>query len=526
MSIPHKLIVLGLDGATWDLIDPLIEAGRLPNLARLKQEGASGPLTSCILPWTFPAWRVYSSGRNPGKLGVYWFSTLDWANKQFRLNDANAYRGADLWDYLNAQGVRTGVIDMPATYPPRTLDGFMVAGYPAEDHYPYTQPPELKQELISKFGYQTYAKSRSEDKAAYLAEQQAIIRSRFAAARELLPQVDFLHLTIFCIDQVQHVYWQEEGLYQTWQVLDEEIGKFVHDPDVTYLFMSDHGFGPGKIEELFQLNAWLAAEGYLNLKPSAASLFKKLGISRRGLVAGLRKMGLYGMLRRVVPADVKRAVPIPQEATGEAMMFGREPLIDWDESQAIADGHGLIYLNPELSDAERLTLAKTIRQQLAKIVSPSTGKAVAQKVYLRDELYRGPDLSGAPDLVMLGRDGCLIKDGVGGQDVFQSAANERWNAKHALHGVLLAWGRNIAAGQDVTDANLIDLAPTILHAFGYGVPIDMDGTPLLEIFDLHSAPANSAVVSIEPLSGQLAAPHVGDTDDQGMEERLRDLGYL
>ena len=526
MTLPSKLIVIGLDGATWSLIDPLIEAGRLPNLARLKEEGASGPLTSCILPWTFPAWRVYSSGRNPGKLGVYWFSRLDWSKKQFALNDATAYQGPDLWDYLNAEGLRTGVIDMPATFPPRPLDGFMIAGYPAEDRFAFTHPLELKTKLVEQFGYQTYTKTTSADKEAYLAEQQAIIRSRFAVAKSLLHQVDFLHLTIFCIDQIQHVYWQDEGLYQTWEVLDEEIGRFVTDPDTTYLFMSDHGFGPGQIEELFQLNAWLVEQGHLQLKASAASLFQKLGLSRRGLVAALRKVGLYNLLRRWVPANVKRAIPIPQEATGEAMMFGREPLIDWDESQAIADGHGLIYLNPSLSDAHRETLATDLKRHLAIVVSPATGKTVAQKVFLRDELYRGPDLSGAPDLVMLGRDGCLIKDGVGGQDVFQSATNERWNAKHALQGIFMAWGRDIAAGQQVTDANLIDLAPTVLHALGHGVPNDMDGTPLLKIFTRESAPANAAVRVIDPLADQPVASEAGEARDRDMEERLRDLGYL
>jgi len=521
-----KLIVIGLDGATWQLLDSLIAQGRLPNLASLKRGGASGVLESCILPWTFPAWRVYSSGKNPGKLGVYWFSTVDWANRTFRLNNANSFKSLDLWDYLNAQGLRTGVIDMPATYPPRPLDGFMISGYPAEDDRPYTYPPELKAKLRATFGYKTYAETSPDDREAYLGEQWDIIRSRFAVARHLLNEVDFLHLTIFCIDQVQHRFWGDEGLFEMWEVIDVELGRFVTESGYTYLFMSDHGFGPDPIAEIFQLNNWLAKEGYLRLRRRATDVLHRLGLTKRNVVGIARALGVDRWLRRNLPNWVRHAIPLRQEKTGEAMMFDRAPLINWEKSDVLADGHGLLYLNPELSPARKTELQRELQEKLSALHSPLTGLPVASEVYTKEELYSGPFLDQAPDLILLARDGCLVKDGVGGHEAFQPPQVERWNAKHALDGIFMAWGRHIQPSVTVQGASLVDLAPTALHLMNCPVPEDMDGHVLSEIFAPESAPARRAVSQMEAATAVQRKTDLTEEDTATITERLRNLGYL
>ncbi len=521
-----KLVVIGLDGATWQLLDPLIAQGRLPNLARLRREGASGVLRSCILPWTFPAWRVYSSGRNPGKLGVFWFSGVDWSRRTFYLNTASSFSGPDLWDYLNAHGIRTGVIDMPATYPPRPIDGFMISGYPAEEDKAFTYPLALQDEIRTKFGYKTYADASPDDPAAYVAEQQEIIRSRFAVARYLLDEVDFLHLTIFCIDQVQHHFWNDERLFQTWEVIDEELGRFVNQPRYTYLFMSDHGFGPGPITEVFQLNNWLAQEGYLRLRRHSADVLYRFGLTKRKALRIAKALGIDRWLRRNLPPSIRRAVPLRQEATGEAMMLDRAPLIDWERSQVLADGHGLLYFNPHLSPAQKNQLRRELLDKLTALRSPRTGLPVAAHVYTKEEIYHGPHLERAPDLILLGRDGCLIKDGIGGRETFQPPETERWNAKHALDGLFLGWGRHIQAGITVQDASLVDIAPTVLHLMGCPVPKDMDGRVLSEIFMPESEPARRAVTWMEALTAPNQEGDLAEEEAAVVVERLRDLGYL
>ncbi len=525
MNENHKLIVIGLDGATWQLLNPLIKAGRLPHLARLRQEGASGVLQSCILPWTFPAWRVYSSGKNPGKLGVYWFSSVDWVEHKFRLNDATSFQSPDLWDHLNTHDLRTGVIDMPATYPPHPLNGFMISGYPAEDNKPYTYPKALKTKLKAALGYKTYAESNPQDRETYLEEQQEIIRSRFATARHLMDQVDFLHLTIFCIDQIQHRFWNDEGLFRTWEVLDEELGHFVAEPDYTYLFMSDHGFGPTPIAEIFQLNTWLAREGYLKIQRRATDVLYRLGLTKRNLLKMARALGIAKWLRHNVPDRVRHALPLRQGKTGEAMMFDRAPLIDWEHSEVLADGHGLLYFNPDLSSERSNRLRHELQEKLSALRAPITGLPVASRVYTREEIYSGPFLEQAPEIILLSRDGCLVKDGVGGSKIFQSPEMERWNAKHASDGIFMAWGRYIQAGVTVQSASLLDLAPTVLHVMGCPVSKDMDGRILGEIFSPGSEPDKRPIKRTDLEPETQSESDMTEDEDATVAKRLHNLGY-
>ena len=83
MTKKPKLIVLGLDGGTWNVIKPLIKQGKLPTIAKLMENGTYGDLESSTPYYTFPAWKCYSTGKNPGKLGVYSFIDLDIENNKY-----------------------------------------------------------------------------------------------------------------------------------------------------------------------------------------------------------------------------------------------------------------------------------------------------------------------------------------------------------------------------------------------------------------------------------------------------------
>ncbi|RLE47527.1 MAG: hypothetical protein DRJ18_03130 [Candidatus Methanomethylicota archaeon] len=71
-----RVIVIGLDGATWKLIKPWAEEGKLQTLKRLMEEGAYGELKSTIPPITAAAWASLLTGKNPGKTGIYDFLYL------------------------------------------------------------------------------------------------------------------------------------------------------------------------------------------------------------------------------------------------------------------------------------------------------------------------------------------------------------------------------------------------------------------------------------------------------------------
>ncbi|MFB6186828.1 MAG: alkaline phosphatase family protein, partial [Halobacteriaceae archaeon] len=133
-----KLLVVGLDGADWSLIDNWVDDGILPTIQDIKRNSTWGEMRSSIPPVTCPAWKCYSTGKNPGKLGVYWWETLDIETKSSMIPDATDFESLEVWDHLNEAGFSTGVIGMPLTYPPKDVDGYMVAGGPGVGSSGYT----------------------------------------------------------------------------------------------------------------------------------------------------------------------------------------------------------------------------------------------------------------------------------------------------------------------------------------------------------------------------------------------------
>ncbi len=74
MASHSRLLIIGLDGATFDLIRPWAAAGKLPNIARLMEIGVSAPLRSVPNQNSAPAWSGYATGKNPGKHGIFYFN--------------------------------------------------------------------------------------------------------------------------------------------------------------------------------------------------------------------------------------------------------------------------------------------------------------------------------------------------------------------------------------------------------------------------------------------------------------------
>ncbi len=122
----RKVLVLGLDGGTFDIIRPLTEDGRLPNLARLMEEGTWGNLDSTLPPVTIPAWVSMMTGMNPGRLGF--FDLLKRAGYGVEPNGFCFSNHHPIWRVLNSYDIKTGMINIPGTYPPEEVEGFMVTG--------------------------------------------------------------------------------------------------------------------------------------------------------------------------------------------------------------------------------------------------------------------------------------------------------------------------------------------------------------------------------------------------------------
>ena len=146
-----NMLVIGIDGACWPLINKLIKSEELPNIKNLRENGVWGDMKSCIPPITCPAWKCYSTGKNPGKLGVFWWEYLDLENKKSIIPDSRSFDSKEIWDYLNENEIKTGIIGMPTTYPPKKVNGFMISGSPEAGDTDYTYPKSIEKDVEVKF---------------------------------------------------------------------------------------------------------------------------------------------------------------------------------------------------------------------------------------------------------------------------------------------------------------------------------------------------------------------------------------
>jgi predicted AlkP superfamily phosphohydrolase/phosphomutase len=466
-----RAIVFGLDGASFNLLKPLIEAGKLPNIERILRRGMHSELESCLPPVTSPNWKCYSTGKNPGKLGIFWWENIDVSQRRVYFPRERIYKHREIWDYLGDEGYTVGVINMPLTYPPKKVRGFMVSGGPDAGERNYTYPKEIESRLKRELNYRVNARwlnhiKDNEGKA--VEEIYQLIQSRFDAAQVLMDeyQPDFLHLTIFYINTLQHYFWDNEYVVRGWQIIDKNIGKFL-ESDTNILLMSDHGTNP--IEQVFYINSWLEREGYLKLrKRLSTKLLHRFGFTKQNLWKLAQNLRLLGIAKSVIPKSIAAALPTD---SGTLDKEGKAAAVDWEQSVAIASGQGPVYLT--VGDERREELVRELVQRLANLKNPTTGKRVARRVYTREKVYSGEYLHEAPDIIIDQASGTHIRGGVGSENVFESASG--WRAENRRYGIFAACGPDVIIRKKIEKVSILDLAPTILSHFGIPRPVDMDG---------------------------------------------------
>jgi len=499
-------IVLGLDGANWDLLEPWLDAGDLPNIASLREDGVATDMRSELPPVTCPNWRCYSTGKNPGKLGVYWWEQIDTVARTLSTPNSRSFESANFWDYLDDAGKTAGVVNLPMTYPPFDLDGYMVAGGPGSEQSEYTTPPELGDELDAD-GYDvhpdvTVTTAEDHDAADALVD---LIDQRLETFRELLADrpVDVAHCTVFYVNVLQHYFWRGDPTKRAWAVIDDHIGAIREEhPEATLVLMSDHGCD--EIDTMFYANAWLEREGYLVTKDDATSTLDDLGVNKKRLSKLAERFGVRDLAGRLMPEALERIIPQDEEGAKRAQKLER---VDWERSQAIASGQGLIYVfdgDEDVRDA--------IIEDLESLDSDVSGTPIARDVLRREAAYDGPYVEDAPHVVFDQTPGVHTSGAIGNNPVFEDVSH--WRAENVRTALFLADGPDVTGAVD-REVSITDVAPTVLHSVDAPVPTDMDGDAL-RIFD-RDPPA-----SCEPITPEFVSGAAGDS----AEERLEDLGYL
>lgn len=467
-----KTLVIGLDGANWELVDRWIEARELPNLKKMKENGMWSDQESELPPVTFPNWKCYSTGKDPSQLGVHWFEKVDKEKEDIRIIDSTEFDSKEIWDYLGEK-YKVGIINMPTMYPPKKVNGFMVCGGPSttEGEYRsvsggYTYPEELEMEL-EEMGYRVHPENiptKNKESEKEVEEILGLIEKRFDLAERRLDEVDFLHITLFYLNVLQHFFWDGEPTRKAWKLIDEKLGEFM-DKDVNIILMSDHGCC--EIDTVFNINTWLEREGYLKTKKTTEDFLSKFGLTKERAFETAKKLGIAQFLIKIIPDSIQKILPREEGVKRER----KAEKIDWKKSDAFAGNQGPIYVLNKEKEGE-------IKDKLEKLKG-TNGKEVAGAVYKFEDRYGKEPDKNSPDLIVDQREGVHIDGAIGPEKAFDE--NDRWRAENKKTGLFLAYGENFKDGY-IGKTSILDLAPTILDLYGIEMPEDMKGRVLEEIY--------------------------------------------
>ncbi len=553
----RKVLVVGLDAATFDLIGPLVEEGKLPTLARLMREGVSAPLQSTIPALTPPAWTSAVTGKNPGKHNVYNFYKLtEGGVGRAPLTPADL-RSRRIWDILAAYGKSAGVLHLPLTYPPDSTSSFMVAGIMApRDVVTFTHPAELKSELeknVSGYRLEVNAEPiRAGDLKSFMEEAFEIQRIQSEETLYLMRTKpwDLFWVMFHTLDKVQHFLWHfmdrthpyypgpnelERSIEKFYQVLDRDLCRMIDaaGPDTAVMVLSDHG--ATAMHKYFLVMNWLAREGLLCLKnreePWLTRLLARSGIEGKELVASLRKRKL-AWLTHLVPKRVRARVPVEMASYGRISSH-----IDWEATKAYcpsAPGSGLrINLRGREvmgivePGAEYEQVCEEVREGLLALTDPETGEQVVKAVHRREDVYTGPYVDGAPDLLVETHARYCLIEGMG-REIFLPAgkrAGER-SGNHTNQGVFILSAADCRKGATLPQADIVDVTPTLLYLLGVPVQLDMDGRVLEGAFKEGVLTERPVVFDQLEEPEQAASAELSEGEKQAIEGMLESLGYM
>ena len=536
-----RVLLLGLDGVGFPMLEPAFEAGHMPRLKALLDRSASGVLTSTVPPYTPPGWTSIFTGVNPGRHGIFGF-TLGNAQRHEGLVRLDRVKAPGLWNVANAQGRRVGLFNIPMTFPPPPVDGWAVSGMltpegGGETPEGFSYPEDLAGKLIAAAGDYEIDIEVDYDQdwksTALIERLSRNLALKRSALRYLLDKegtVPILFAVLEAPDRLMHVHYKyidprcphfdrpEAGPIRSraWSFLDEMdevVGDLIEwaGDDAYVITMSDHGFGPK--EKVVNVNLALREGGLLGVA----------GIGSVAQAAGARRIART--IKKVIPKDLYR------KAKGAA-----HGTIDWSKTKAFASPNPQqgVYINlkgrepngvVEESDYERVR--DEVIDCFRSLRDPDDGQPVLDRVFKREEVMDGPETSGAPDLFPVCRDWSYeLSDGLFSPRVITDY-RDLPRGFHHLDGIFGLAGPGISGSNGHT-AHVCDIAPTALYLAGCKLP-EMDGKVLTQ--HLSSELLTERPVVIEPMSlptageGADASPYSAEEEAQ-IEESLRNLGYL
>ncbi len=499
----------------------------LPNLASLVDRGARGVLRSTVPNHSWAAWPSFLTGVEPSNHGVYDIFEKNPGSREHVPVTYRSIKHATMLDDLAAAAVPTVMTNLPLTFPPRPIEGKLVAGGVLPKWRTHTHPEGLAEELeragvpfpINGMSWTTF-RNRPEP---FLQEAMDLTEARIRADEHLLDTTDwrFAALIFVASDRVQHClarfvspdhpryeeYRREplaERIRDVYRLLDDGLGRILsraRDDDLV-LFISDHGFQ--SCVRAVHMDRLLQHLGFLRFSASNA-VFGPMqwGTMRQVARKVYDVLGLHGRVSLPQPVNWRKTVAYTSvRSTGEGIsinLAGREP-----------DG----VVDP--GDFERVR--DDVMERLESFVDSGTGRKPVARVLRREDVFGGTHVETAPDIVL---EPAPLYSLTHARSTIEDA--DWLSGDHRMEGVIAAAGPRVRPDTLAEPAMLVDLAPTILAALGVPASVKHDGQVLSGLVGDETVAAAPA-----PAPAASAARDDGLAADEALEveEHLRGLGYL
>lgn len=552
-----KVLVIGIDGATFDIIDPMVREGHLPTIAQLIDRGARSTLTSSIPPISAPAWTSFSTGVNPGRHGIYDFSKRSKVSYAQIPSSSLDIKSKTFWDELGKLGYKVHIINLPGTYPPKPVNGTLVSGFPTpEEREDFTYPADLLSQIrkkIPNFFLQPNISIANGNEEAFYDELVKITHNIGEVTEYIIRNYewDFLATVFDGPDAIGHHFWKfydkESPLYSAsskkterwkdaiWRIYEEtdrrikRLLELIDWKETFVILVSDHGFG--RIRNGVYINTWLIKEKLMRIKRTPSSMFRYFGF----------KLGIHGCSAAKIgmilaPLLKKQGIHNPSGyATKISSILLSYSDVDWSGTKLYSMGNlGQLYVNVRGREPHGIVQPgaeydRLIDNVVAKLQTLRTREEeiIFDRVLRKEEVFHGDQVADAPDIIFFHSSMENI-----GVRFFEFGNNKLiaphplWAGSHKFNGIFVVSGPLVREKARIDSANLTDVAPTILALFGVN-DTQLDGRVLREAFV--SLPAVTG-----PSQGEKAATPFGGGPDQMItkeeeeiiSERLSKLGYV
>jgi predicted AlkP superfamily phosphohydrolase/phosphomutase len=537
-----RVLVIGLDGATYDVLVPLAESGVMPNIAGLLRTSALATLRSTE-PYTTPvAWTSFQTGGDVETHGIFDYRYLDHERGEVLLNHAGRIACPTIFEEIAAAGGGVVSIDLPMTYPPRSdVRGIVVGGLDSPSAQTALAPhPKLAEALRAAgvdYDIKTIWKRKPqsyEELECGVAKTIASFQARVTAAELADGMTDWRLMVVQfqALDSLQHRCWHLLGplehvaedvdarwvaeTHRSLRALDDCVGKLLElagKRDAATVAMSDHGFGDfrAKIsvpEVLRQRGLLRLASSWQSVEHRAARWSWKLKKWHVRNFHGCSTAAVRRPLAALAPIDWQRSLAFAVHGELSALVY---------LSDATRFGSGSISMPRQREQAEADVIAAF---QDAR--HPETGEPLFVDVYSTQRRFDCDPVSRHwPDVVAIPAPGfhTRTKFDDPGRLMLDDAT---LTGTHRREGVLMINAPPAIPGRRHI-ADMRDAAPTLLHLLGLPPAAHMTGRPLFNML------GQTGVAETSPWhapNAPVAEPVLSASEQLVVEQRLRELGYM